>query len=857
MTRPHHPDASPAPLPAPNAAKPAAAQRNRFEFWLFLLGLLCLLALLFRQVLVPGQTLFSMDDNAGFVRYQQGLFPEAIFGGWYDLVRVGTPLGMIMTIFIPLIWVLPATVYIWAIYAIYMLLGGLFLGLYLRERGCNWPAALLGALTAFFVGSNFTLIYAGHLQKFAILMNAGLYLWLLEVMARTRRTRFALLAGGALAFPFLHQMDVALFVALFLGAYTVYVWVRDRLFAVRFLLRLALPLGAMALLTVLHALRLIYGIQVQGVAALETEPPERQWDLATQWSWPPDEIIDAVAPGYFGWRSGEPAGPYYGRVGRSPDWIPQPYWSPNHKGESTYLGLLPVMFALGALWLAWRRRRLEPGAVRDVWFWAAAALVALVLSFGRYGPLYALFYKLPIVSSIRNPNKFVQIFQFALGILAAHGLTWTLRAARADGHVPEDRAALKPLAFGALVAATLFVLAFLSAAFRGEAVAAAFGAQGWPRAAADAIAAVRAQALGHAALMGFLTAGLVLALMFLNAERHRRWLRGLAWAAALLVAADALLLARHYLKTTGTAYYDENELVRAIRSGDPLQRTLMTHQEAFYNHWLTFYFPFHHLQTWNVTQMPREPTDYRNFRAALQSDQNMRLWQFCAVGHILTPVAYRERMAQADPAWRDDLELVMAYQVARDPVREFRIVPAQPGDQTAQGIYRFKRPAPRFALLAQWEETPDDQALTLLASPAFAPLSRALVAPHPGLALPQPSGATQATVAVRSYRSGNIRLETQTDGPALLRFAEKHDPSWTVQVDGRPASLLRVDYLFQGVLLPPGEHEVTFRYSAASPTIWLQFAAMAVWLAAALFAGCAAWISRRKSHLPCHRTGTC
>ncbi len=48
-------------------------------------------------------------------------------------------------------------------------------------------------------------------------------------------------------------------------------------------------------------------------------------------------------------------------------------------------------------------------------------MVTLLLSFGKHFPLYALFYEFPMVSSIRNPNKFLQVFQLAVAILAAYG----------------------------------------------------------------------------------------------------------------------------------------------------------------------------------------------------------------------------------------------------------------------------------------------------------------------------------------------------------------------------------------------------------------------------------------------------
>jgi uncharacterized membrane protein YjfL (UPF0719 family) len=69
----------------------------------------------------------------------------------------------------------------------------------------------------------------------------------------------------------------------------------------------------------------------------------------------------------------------------------------------------------------WRERRAE------ILFWGAAAAVTLMLAWGKFFPLYALFYKLPVVNNIRNPAKFLQVFQLALGILAAYGLDIALR----------------------------------------------------------------------------------------------------------------------------------------------------------------------------------------------------------------------------------------------------------------------------------------------------------------------------------------------------------------------------------------------------------------------------------------------
>lgn len=51
-------------------------------------------------------------------------------------------------------------------------------------------------------------------------------------------------------------------------------------------------------------------------------------------------------------------------------------------------------------------------------------------------------------------------------------------------------------------------------------------------------------------------------------------------------------------------------------------------------------------------------------------------------------------------------------------------------------------------------------------------------------------------------------------GPGLLILAETAAPGWTAAIDGAPVPLLETPELFRSVTLPPGEHEVTFDYSA-------------------------------------------
>ena len=65
-------------------------------------------------------------------------------------------------------------------------------------------------------------------------------------------------------------------------------------------------------------------------------------------------------------------------------------------------------------------------------FWAAAALVCLLLALGRYAPLglYKLIYHVPVLNLFRVPARHLMEVEFALAVLAGRGLT-ALAVARA------------------------------------------------------------------------------------------------------------------------------------------------------------------------------------------------------------------------------------------------------------------------------------------------------------------------------------------------------------------------------------------------------------------------------------------
>lgn len=62
----------------------------------------------------------------------------------------------------------------------------------------------------------------------------------------------------------------------------------------------------------------------------------------------------------------------------------------------------------------------------------------------------------------------------------------------------------------------------------------------------------------------------------------------------------------------------------------------------------------------------------------------------------------------------------------------------------------------------------------------------------------------------------HLTFATSTAETRLLVLSEMYFPGWQAFVDGVETPIYRTNYVFRGVLLPPGQHELTFRYRPRS-----------------------------------------
>jgi uncharacterized membrane protein YfhO len=71
-------------------------------------------------------------------------------------------------------------------------------------------------------------------------------------------------------------------------------------------------------------------------------------------------------------------------------------------------------------------------------------------------------------------------------------------------------------------------------------------------------------------------------------------------------------------------------------------------------------------------------------------------------------------------------------------------------------------------------------------------------------------------VTITRYQSESATVNVKTDAPGYLVLADSWYPGWVASVDGRPAPILRADYIFRAVRLTPGEHTVSFEFHPLS-----------------------------------------
>lgn len=282
-------------------------------------------------------------------------------------------------------------------------------GMYLLARAWRKTRAasvLAGLIYAF---SGFAIAHLQHLNILIGLAWLPIIFYCVEGFFQTRRARFIALGCFALAFQILGgHAQIVLYGALALGAYIIVMLVRigragDRKWLTQATVSCTLMVvGAFGL----AAIFLVPFLELLGFTP---RAGGVSYDFATTFSLEPLRLIAFVYPYFFG---GNPGTVEHG--------------AGSLIEMSSYVGLLtlalvPLAFLrpIGRAAIDWR-----------VIFLGVLAVATLLLALGRYTPLYAMAFQLPLLKSVRAPARFLVLDMFSVALLAGFGLD-ALREARA------------------------------------------------------------------------------------------------------------------------------------------------------------------------------------------------------------------------------------------------------------------------------------------------------------------------------------------------------------------------------------------------------------------------------------------
>ena len=346
---------------------------------------------------------------------------------------------------------------------------------YLRVLKLDKMAAAFGAVAMTLSGYHFTLFSAGH-RGYLIMMPYMILCFAIveQIIAygyKCKWYHFVMIAAGAAA-GLTYQPDIFL---LFAGALIVYAIARLCTIATRTGWKAYFAKNGLHFALSIVALIAFFGIigtpavrnifentlagreeqleQSQAAiaqaadSATESEAIDSNWIFATGWSLPPDELIELAVPSPYGFDTGNPNGPYIGELGRPHDWKPNSNMFGNYRQHNLYAGMLQVGIALFAIILCFAlfsKKSTPADGVSDLpnqspdyqgvgLVWTGIIIGAMLLSLGRFTPIYALFYKLPVMDMIRCPVKFIHILELGLAVLTGFGVDALLK------HTDDDK----------------------------------------------------------------------------------------------------------------------------------------------------------------------------------------------------------------------------------------------------------------------------------------------------------------------------------------------------------------------------------------------------------------------------------
>jgi hypothetical protein len=787
-----------------SSARPQRDRRN--------IGFLCLLVLMVylpsAWLMLGGSWPFADDAPALFGpwrNFAQSTLRQGVLPLWNPHSFCGLPFmanGQTAVLY-PLnivYWWLPIKPALWLDALLHNWL--LIVGAYVLARRLNLSrtAATLTALCMGLGASVAAHIFTGHMTWHAARAWLPWEMWALLCYLQSGRLKYALLLAACFALQIAAGYPPLVLMGAALCSGVLVVWILSRGWRRRTQSTLGplLPHGwlSTAVLTIVltATLSAVWILPLREVSALSVHGSGLHWEEAVRLSGTWKSFVRWLLPMFFNGN-------------QDIQWS-LPFGA--HE-EAAYIGLLPLLLALGAP-LCCARERLSVAqrhAVLALWLllWIAA-----ILALGQHTPLYGwIFEHLAPFRLFRIPVRWLELWYLCAALLV--GYSWqalfknrpdaSQSTSNAEHLRPEQRRAisvLRWLSLGvamAIAALGCWLLSPLgSSVLQNQALlktrgqtpffelawqkfhAAALGQAGWSFVLAMGLfiglgiglRRLPPRRLANALLLFVAFDLVVLFFVSLKYDSRRRSERFVQWPAALQ--------ARYEPGQRWSTFVDW----RALNQNLPLHLDLYNGYDAMNGR---RYFEF-------ASAAEERPT----WSDMYQPKRHATLFRVAGVTHLLTNVR----------DWKPPQSTLAP------------LMPRLTSQFGAWKLWRYDGTWPRIYLSRRVMRYPEAEqlgALRKLANETTAPFP-VVMAPSAFPAISAQPRSTVDKVLWWQRDTNQVRARVQTAAPSVLVIGDALAPGWRAWVNGKPASLEEANYLFRGVQVPRGQSQVAMVYEPQS-----------------------------------------
>ncbi len=371
---------------------------------------------------------------------------------WNPYLFGGTPFiaSFAFRPFYPVNWIfifLPFDFAIGYQYVINLTLAGIFFYFLCRCFNLSKSISFISGFLFMFSGHLATLIYPGHFNKIGAIAFLPLAFGSFYKATHTKKIHYFILCGFALSMQLLSShFQIFYYATLLILFYLIY-FIFSKIHYKKYILPSILG----------FILCLIVAISISGIQlfpALELSQNSNRtggvtYDVATASSFPPEELSEIIFPRFNGDSLIGPKGFFLKSRG---DYNGR--WK--ERIVSDYVGMVSFLFFIIGLFYSKRKER---------FFFLFIFLFAIVLSLGKFTPLFKIFYTIfPGIKTFRTPASIMVLITFSIVVISALGLETVLKS-NLQFRSPKDPFIKKYFLFSLSIIVIAFLILYLGIRF--------------------------------------------------------------------------------------------------------------------------------------------------------------------------------------------------------------------------------------------------------------------------------------------------------------------------------------------------------------------------------------------------------